>query len=70
MDIKSVIKKLEVSASGCSPLTGEVIDKESLLNNRNVLRALQVAINEISNKSNFTIKNILIDNDVIRNVIV
>ena len=47
MDINSAIKILEALAAGCSPTTGEIIPNESVLNERNVIRALQIAIDNL-----------------------
>lgn len=38
---------LEALASGYSPATGAIIENESVLNERNVIRALQIAINRL-----------------------
>lgn len=51
MDINRTIEILEALASGCSPLTGEVLPKESILNEREVIRAIQIAIDHLK-KSN------------------
>lgn len=47
MDLHKTIAVLEALASGCSPATGEVIPDESVLNERNVIRALQIAIDHL-----------------------
>jgi hypothetical protein len=47
MDVNKTIEILEALASGCSPKTGEIVDDESVLNERDVIRALQIAINEL-----------------------
>lgn len=47
MDTNKAIEILEALASGCSPSTGELLDKESILNDREVIRALQVAIDQL-----------------------
>ncbi len=47
METKETIKILEALISGCSPTTGEVIGSESVLNERNVIRALQIAIEQL-----------------------
>ena len=41
------IQILEALASGCSPSTGEILTKDAVLNERNVIRALQIAIDEL-----------------------
>jgi hypothetical protein len=47
MNHDTVIQILEALASGCAPSTGELLDKDSILNDRNVIRALQIAINQL-----------------------
>lgn len=47
MNFKRTVEVLEALASGCSPSTGETIADESILNEREVIRALQVAIDEV-----------------------
>lgn len=47
MKIESTIEVLEALVSGCSPQTGELIDNDSVLNERNVIRALERAIFEL-----------------------
>jgi len=47
MDINKAIKILELLASGHSPATGEMINDESVLNERDVIRALQIAIDHL-----------------------
>lgn len=47
MKIESTIEILEALVSGCSPQTGELIDNDSVLNERNVIRALERAIFEL-----------------------
>lgn len=69
MDISKAIQILEALASGCSPLTGEVLENESILNDRNVIRALQVAIDQLGNKGNFKTDNVQIGTDDIKNAI-
>ncbi len=51
MDINQTINVLEALASGYSPSTGELIS-ESVINERIVIRALQIAIDELK-KGNF-----------------
>jgi len=53
MDIKKAIQIMEALASGYSPTTGELLQNESILNQRDVIRALQIAIDHIKN-DNFT----------------
>lgn len=47
MDISRTIQILEALVSGCSPKTGEVVAEDSVLNERDVIRALQIAIDEL-----------------------
>lgn len=47
MDLHKTIAVLEALASGCSPTTGEMVPDESVLNERDVIRALQVAIDRL-----------------------
>ena len=54
MDIIKAIQTLEALASGCSPSSGEVIDRESVLNERDVIRALQIAIDQLKKPSSFS----------------
>ena len=60
MDTNKVIEILEALASGCSPTTGEVIINDSVLNERVVVWALQIAIDQLNNSPQFQ-KNIEID---------
>ncbi len=52
MDKIKSIEILEALASGCSPTTGELLENESILNERGVIRALQMAIDELKENSN------------------
>lgn len=47
MNIEKVIQILEALASGCSPVTGELIPNDSILNDRDVIRALQFSIDNL-----------------------
>lgn len=47
MDKNTTIEILEGLASGYSPKTGEMLPDESVLNEREVIRALQIAIDEL-----------------------
>jgi hypothetical protein len=47
MKIKNALEILEALSSGCSPQTGELIENESVLNERDVIRALERAIYEL-----------------------
>lgn len=62
MDINQTIKVLEALASGCSPSTGELVS-ESVINERIVIRALQIAIDELK-KSSFYYTASIINIDV------
>lgn len=44
MNIEKTIQILDALASGCSPNTGEIIENDSVLNDREVIRALERAI--------------------------
>lgn len=50
MDITKAIEVLDALASGCSPITGEVIVGETILNEREVIRSLQIAIDYLRAK--------------------
>ncbi|MBL7704396.1 MAG: hypothetical protein JNM21_02500 [Taibaiella sp.] len=50
MNLNQTIRVLEALASGCSPTTGAVAADESILNERDVIRALQVAIEQLKNE--------------------
>lgn len=69
MDINKTIEILEALASGCSPTTGEVIESDSVLNERNVIRALQIAIGYLKKTETSDNCNIEINEDEIRSVI-
>jgi ribosomal protein S18 len=47
MNIEKALQILESLASGCSPVTGEVIPNDNILNDRDVIRALQFAIDNL-----------------------
>ena len=53
MDTNKAIEILEALASGCSPITGEIIDNDSVLNERVVIRALQMVIDQLNNARKF-----------------
>ncbi|MCJ0743461.1 hypothetical protein [Pedobacter montanisoli] len=65
MDIPKTIKVLEALASGYSPTTGEKIINDSVLNERDVIRAFQIAIDQLQTKtlSEFT-KVAINENDI------
>lgn len=69
MDINKTIEILEALASGCSPTTGEMIENESVLNERDVIRALQVAIDNLKTSEPPTISDVEIDETDIKSVI-
>lgn len=69
MDINRTIEILEALASGCSPTTGEMIDNESVLNERDVIRALQIAIDYLKTNQPQPVSEIEIDDLEIKNVI-
>lgn len=56
MKIEKTIEILEALASGCSPLTGELIDNDSILNERDVIRALEKSISELE-RINASVQN-------------
>lgn len=61
MDIKKALEILEALASGFSPVTGEVIDNDSVLNDRTVIRALQIAIDYLKKDNSDTLTSVEID---------
>ncbi|MBI9066408.1 MAG: hypothetical protein JEZ09_03880 [Salinivirgaceae bacterium] len=69
MEKNTVIEILEALASGYSPTTGEELEKDNVLNERNVIRALQIAINELKLNSYTNRKEIQISEEDIRNSI-
>ncbi|HEX9826463.1 MAG TPA: hypothetical protein VGA80_07675 [Flavobacteriaceae bacterium] len=69
MDINRTIEILEALASGCSPTTGEMIDNDSVLNERDVIRALQIAIDRLKTNEPQPVSDIEIDELDIKNVI-
>ncbi|MHA7111939.1 hypothetical protein ACRTDU_17555 [Sunxiuqinia elliptica] len=69
MNINKTIEILEALASGCSPTTGEMIDSNSVLNERDVIRALQIAIDNLKTKEPRTISDVEIDETDIKAVI-
>lgn len=70
MDKNRALEILEALASGCSPTTGEVIINDSVLNERNVIRALQIAIENLKreNQNDFQ-QSIVIDETIIKSAI-
>lgn len=69
MDIKRTIEILEALASGCSPTTGELINNDSVLNERDVIRALQITIDQLKTYKLQVVSEIEIDELEIINVI-
>lgn len=69
MNLNETITVLEALASGCSPTTGAVVAQESVLNERDVIRALQVAIERLKNEPANNQPGIDIDATEIRAVI-
>ena len=69
MDTKKAIHILEALASGCSPSTGETINDDSVLNERDVIRALQIAISELKALYPATQSSIHIDEGDIKRAI-
>lgn len=69
MDRNKTIEILEALASGCSPTTGEMIENESVLNERDVIRALQIAIDNLKTSDPQTISDVKIDETDIKSVI-
>ena len=47
MDLIKSLEILEALASGYSPITGELLSDENVINERDVIRALQLAIDEL-----------------------
>lgn len=47
MTTNESIEILEALAAGYSPITGEILDHENVLHERNVIRALQIAIDQL-----------------------
>ena len=69
MDRNKTIEILEALASGCSPTTGEMIENESVLNQCDVIRALQIAIDNLKTNEPQTISDVEIDETDIKSVI-
>jgi hypothetical protein len=62
MKIEKALETLEALASGCSPQTGELVENESVLNERDVIRALERAIYELERLN--TLKDELNERDI------
>lgn len=69
MDRNKTIEILEALASGCSPTTGELIENDSVLNERDVIRALQIAIDNLKTNLPQVISEVEIDESDIQNAI-
>ena len=69
MDINKTIEILEALASGCSPATGEMIDNDSVLNERYVIRALQIAIDNLKTNGPQVISDVEIDETDIKTAV-
>jgi ribosomal protein S18 len=69
MDTNKAIQILEALASGCSPSTGELLDKESILNDRDVIRALQMGIDQLRLHNYVATNNVEIEQNDINSVI-
>ncbi|MEM9548685.1 MAG: hypothetical protein AAGA77_22060 [Bacteroidota bacterium] len=69
MDLNKTIQILEALAEGCSPTTGEIITNDSVLNERAVIRALQVAINQLRNNSSAQDSKIQIEENDIKSAL-
>lgn len=69
MDVNKTIEILEALASGCSPTTGEMVENDSVLNERDVIRALQIAINNLKANQSQVISEVEIDKIDIQDVI-
>jgi len=65
MEKLETIKILEALALGCSPKTGELLDNESVLNEREVIRALQIAIYELKHNKIHNSKELIDKNEII-----
>ncbi|WP_152287555.1 hypothetical protein [Flavicella marina] len=69
MNNEETIEILEALASGCSPKTGELIEDDSVLNERDVIRALQIAILNLKENNNSNPISSLIPEDEINQAI-
>lgn len=57
MTTNESIEILEALASGYSPVTGEILDHESVLQERSVIRALQIAIDQLKREHSKELRN-------------
>ncbi len=69
MDLNKASQILDSLASGFSPLTGEKIQSDSVLNEREVIRALQIAIDYIKISKSRPVEQISIAEEDIKNVL-
>lgn len=69
MNKEETIEILEALASGCSPKTGEVLHDDSVVNERDVIRALQIAIINLKEVNNNNSLSISIPEDEINQTI-
>ena len=69
MDIKKTIEILDALANGCSPVTGELVAKDSVLNERIVIRAIQIAIDHLNSINSMTPKSVVIDDKDIKEAV-
>jgi ribosomal protein S18 len=69
MDINKAIQILEALASGCSPANGEIIPNDNILNDRDVIRALQFAIDNLRKEQTEKSTDIEIDENDIQDAI-
>src|SRR5688572_23558751 len=67
MDINKAVKVIELLAAGYSPATGAMISNESVLNERDVIRALQIAIDYLKEGSAENPLNMEISEEDIKN---
>lgn len=69
MDINKSLEILEALASGYSPITGELLSNENVINERDVIRALQIAIDELKRYNPQIIRSVEIAENEIQHVI-
>ncbi|MNU64534.1 hypothetical protein D3C71_538150 [compost metagenome] len=69
MDLNKSLEILEALASGYSPITGELLSNENIINERDVIRALQIAIDELKRHNGTVIRSVEIAENEIQHVI-
>jgi hypothetical protein len=69
MNISKTIEILEALAAGCSPMSGEMLDKESVLNERDVIRALQMAIDRLKSDIPVATIEVVVDDQEVGNAV-